>query len=62
MPCKIRERISLVIFYTPSGYFVKNPGLTGDKKEVKNQDKTGSVEDDRGRKIFGLVPYLSLRR
>mgnify|MGYP003366053460 FL=1 len=51
-----------MIFYTPSGYFVKNPGLTGDKKEVKNQDKTGSVEDDRGRKIFGLVPYLSLRR
>ncbi len=41
---------------------MKNPGLTGDKKEVKNQDKTGSVEDDRGRKIFGLVPYLSLRR
>lgn len=52
-----------MIFYTPSGYFfVKNPGLTGDQKEVKNQDKTGSAEDDRERKIFGLVPYLSLRR
>jgi len=66
MPCKIRERIiSLVIFYIfihRADIFVKNPGLTGDKKEVKNQDKTGSVEDDRGRKIFGLVPYLSLRR
>lgn len=53
MPCKIRERINQVIFYTPSGYFfVKNPGLTGDQKEVKNQDKTGSAEDDREKKNF----------